>query len=36
MLKFVETDCSQQEIPALETDQLGGEGDFFFSFEVTI
>lgn len=30
MLKFVETDCSLQEVPALKIDKLAGERGLFF------
>lgn len=36
MLKFVETVCSQQEIPALETNQLAGEGDIYFPLKLLL
>lgn len=34
MLKWVETDCGQQEIPALGTNQLAGEGDKYFPLKL--
>lgn len=34
MLKFVETDCSLQEVPALKPDQLAGERVLFFPLKL--